>query len=164
MQERIISFDSHVTLPLDFGNEGSEADKDGPGRFDLAKAAQGRLSGAALTIFAWPESWTGANSPHRPTPGFVEAARHTQEVRYNAITAMVRDFPERVAIAYTPQDMRRLHGEGKFAVFLSMLNAYALGTISTSSTAGRHAGCACSASATSATTAGPTRLALTVLQ
>lgn len=127
LQERIISFDSHITLPLDFGNEGSEADKDGPGRFDLAKAAQGRLSGAALTIFAWPESWTGANSPHRPTPGFVEAARHTQEVRYNAITAMVRDFPERVAIAYTPQDMRRLHGEGKFAVFLSMLNAYALG-------------------------------------
>lgn len=48
-------------------------------------------------------------------------------MRYNAITAMVRDFPQQVGIAYTPQDMRRLHGEGKFAVFLSMLNAYALG-------------------------------------
>jgi len=110
LQERIISFDSHVTLPLTFGTEGSEADKDGNGRFDLAKAARGRLSGAALTIFAWPESWTGDDGPHRPTAGFVEAARHTQ-----------------VGIAYTPQDMRRLHGEGKFAVFLSMLNAYALG-------------------------------------
>ncbi|NIF27282.1 membrane dipeptidase [Pantoea sp. Tr-811] len=127
LQERIISFDSHVTLPLTFGTEGSEADKDGNGRFDLAKAARGRLSGAALTIFAWPESWTGDDGPHRPTAGFVEAAKHTQEVRYSAISAMVRDFPEQVAIAYTPQDMRRLHGEGKFAVFLSMLNAYALG-------------------------------------
>jgi membrane dipeptidase len=127
LQERIISFDSHITLPLSFGTEGNEADQDGPGRFDLVKAARGRLSGAALTIFAWPESWTGNNGPHRPTDGFVDAARHTQEVRYNAITAMIRDFPNQVGIAYTPQDMRRLHGEGKFAVFISMLNAYALG-------------------------------------
>lgn len=127
LQERIVSFDSHITLPLTFGTEGSEADKDGAGRFDLNKAARGRLSAAALTIFAWPESWTGDNGPHRPTAGFVEAARHTQEVRYNAIMNMVRDFPEQVAVAYTPQDIRRLHGEGKFAVFLSMLNAYALG-------------------------------------
>jgi microsomal dipeptidase-like Zn-dependent dipeptidase len=125
LQERIISFDSHVTLPLNFGSRGNEADQDGRGRFDLAKAARGRLSGAALTIFAWPESWTGSSGPHRPTDGFVEAARHTQEVRYNAISAMVRDFPEQAGIAYTPQDMRRLHGEGRFAVFLSMLNAYA---------------------------------------
>ncbi|MNC00419.1 Membrane dipeptidase [compost metagenome] len=40
---------------------------------------------------------------------------------------MVRDFPNQVAIAYTPDDLRRLHGEGKFAVFISMLNAYPLG-------------------------------------
>ncbi|WP_173335983.1 membrane dipeptidase, partial [Pseudomonas viridiflava] len=32
-----------------------------------------------------------------------------------------------VGIAYTPDDMRRLHGEGKFAIFISMLNAYPLG-------------------------------------
>lgn len=127
LQERIISFDSHVTLPLTFGTRGNEADKDGKGRFDLAKTARGRLSAAALTLFAWPESWTGDNGPHRPTAGFVEAARHTQQVRYDAIHAMVRDFPNQVGIAYTPQDLRRLHGEGKFAVFLSMLNAYALG-------------------------------------
>lgn len=127
LQERIISFDSHLTLPLDFGTEGREADKDGPGQFDLAKAARGRLSGAALTVFAWPESWTGDNGPHHPTDGFVDAGRHAQEVRYNAISAMVRDFPNQVGIAYTPDDMRRLHGEGKFAVFISMLNAYALG-------------------------------------
>ncbi|MFJ4259408.1 pyoverdine-tailoring dipeptidase-like protein PvdM [Pseudomonas monteilii] len=127
LQDRMLSFDSHITLPLNYGNEGNEADKDGGGRFDLVKAARGRLSGAALTIFAWPESWTGDNGPHRPTPGFVEAARHTQEVRYKAITAMARDFPNQAGIAYTPQDMRRLHGEGKFAIFISMLNAYALG-------------------------------------
>jgi microsomal dipeptidase-like Zn-dependent dipeptidase len=127
IQERIVSFDSHITLPLSFGTEGKEADKDGSGQFDLVKAGRGRLSAAALTVFGWPEIWNGPNAPHRPTPGFVEEARNQQEIRYKAISGMVRDFPNQVGIAYTPDDMRRLHGEGKFAIFISMLNAYPLG-------------------------------------
>ncbi|CRM82945.1 Membrane dipeptidase (Peptidase family M19) [Pseudomonas sp. 31 R 17] len=127
MQDRLLSFDSHITVPMDFGTAGNEADKDGSGQFDLAKAARGRLSGAALTIFGWPEIWNGPNAPHKPTDGFVEEARHEQEVRYTIISGMVRDFPNQVGIAYTPDDMRRLHGEGKFAIFISMLNAYPLG-------------------------------------
>ncbi|MGO2449475.1 pyoverdine-tailoring dipeptidase-like protein PvdM [Pseudomonas taetrolens] len=127
LQDRILSFDSHITVPLEFGTAGNEADQDGPGQFDLVKAAKGRLSGAALTVFGWPEIWNGPNAPHRPTAGFVEAARNEQQARYTIITGMVRDFPERVGIAYTPDDFRRLHGEGKFAVFISMLNAYPLG-------------------------------------
>ena len=127
LQDRVLSFDSHITVPLEFGTAGNEADKDGPGQFDLAKAAKGRLSGAALTVFGWPEIWNGPNAPHRPTAGFVEAARNEQEARYQIITGMVRDFPNQVGIAYTPDDLRRLHGEGKFAVIISMLNAYPLG-------------------------------------
>ncbi|MGF6097392.1 pyoverdine-tailoring dipeptidase-like protein PvdM [Pseudomonas sp. 18175] len=127
MQDRLLSFDSHITVPLTFGTAHNEADKDGSGQFDLAKANRGRLSGAALTIFGWPEIWNGPNAPHKPTEGFVEEARHEQEARFKIITGMVRDFPDKVDIAYTPDDFRRLHGEGKFAIFISMLNAYPLG-------------------------------------
>ena len=127
MQDRLLSFDSHITVPLNFGTAHNEADKDGSGQFDLAKANRGRLSGAALTIFGWPEIWNGPNAPHKPTEGFVEEARHEQEARFKIITGMVRDFPNQVGIAYTPDDFRRLHGEGKFAIFISMLNAYPLG-------------------------------------
>jgi len=127
LHEHMLSFDSHITVPLKFGGEGQEIDKDGPGQFDLVKAGKGRLSGAALTIFGWPELWNGPNAPHRPTPGFIDEARHQQEVRYKIIGNMVRDFPNQVGIAYTPQDFRRLNGEGKFAIFISMLNAYPLG-------------------------------------
>ncbi|ROM69354.1 peptidase M19 [Pseudomonas brassicacearum] len=127
LHERLLSFDSHITVPLDFGTAGNEADKDGSGQFDLVKANRGQLSGAALTVFGWPELWNGDNAPHKPTAGFVEEARNQQEVRYKIITGLVRDFPNQVAIAYTPDDFRRLHGEGKFAIFISMLNAYPLG-------------------------------------
>ncbi|SDI16495.1 Zn-dependent dipeptidase, dipeptidase homolog [Pseudomonas flavescens] len=127
LQERILSFDAHLDIPPDFGSEGAEANRDGSGQFDLIKAERGRLSGAALAVFAWPEFWTGANSPHRPNAGFVEAARHEQETRYRIITGIARDFPERAGIAYTPADFRRLAHEGKFAIVISMLNAYPLG-------------------------------------
>ncbi|PYY81895.1 membrane dipeptidase [Pseudomonas sp. TKO26] len=127
LQERIISFDSHITVPLDFGTEGSEADKDTARQFDLVKAGRGRLSGAALSILAWPEMWNGANAPHRPTAGFVEEARHQRETRYRIIQGMVRDFPNQTAIAYSPADLRRIASEGKVAVVISLLNAYAMG-------------------------------------
>ena len=127
LQDRLLSFDSHITVPLSFGSHDHEADKDGPGQFDLIKANRGRLSGAALTVFGWPEMWNGPNAPHRPTEGFVEEARNQQEVRYKIISGIVRDFPNQAGIAYTPDDFRRLHGEGKFAIFISMLNAYPLG-------------------------------------
>lgn len=127
LHEHMLSFDSHITVTQDFGTTGNEVDKDGSGQFDLVKANRGRLSGAALTIFGWPEIWNGANAPHKPTAGFVDEARNQQEVRYKIISGMVRDFPNQVGIAYTPADFRRLHGEGKFAIFISMLNAYPLG-------------------------------------
>ena len=127
LHDHMLSFDSHLTVPLALGSAGHEADKDGPGQFDLVKANRGRLSGAALTVFGWPEIWNGPNAPHRPTAGFVDAARQEQEARYKIITGMVRDFPNQVGIAYTPDDFRRLNGEGKFAIFISMLNAYPLG-------------------------------------
>ncbi|WP_173426686.1 dipeptidase [Pseudomonas sp. StFLB209] len=127
MQERILSFDSHIDIQPDFGSAGNEANKDGNTQFDLVKASRGRLSGAALTIWAWPEFWTGPNAPHRPTPGFIEAARHEQETRYRIITGIAKDFPNQAGIAYTPADFKRLAHEGKFAIVISMLNAYPLG-------------------------------------
>ncbi|WP_263264183.1 pyoverdine-tailoring dipeptidase-like protein PvdM [Pseudomonas sp. RIT-PI-S] len=127
LHEHIIAFDSRITVPLDFGTQGAEADRDGPGQFDLVKAGRGRLSGAALAIFGWPELWNGPNAPHHPTPGFVEEAREQQESRYRILTGMVRDFPEQVGFAYSPEDFRRLAMEGKFAIVMSLLNAYPLG-------------------------------------
>ncbi|MBD8496116.1 dipeptidase [Pseudomonas syringae] len=127
MQERILSFDSHIDIQPTFGQAGNEANIDGQTQFDLVKAARGRLSGAALTLWTWPEFWNGANAPHRPTPGFVEAARHELETRYRIITGIARDFPNQAGIAYTPADFKRLAYEGKFAIVISMLNAYPLG-------------------------------------
>ncbi|WP_437883874.1 dipeptidase [Pseudomonas sp. LRF_L74] len=127
LQERILSLDAHLDVPLDYGSEGMEANVDGPTQFDLVKANRGRLSGASIAIWSWPEFWSGVHWPHRPTPGFMDAMNNELEVRYRVITAIAKDYPNQAGIAYTPADFRRLAHEGKFAIVLSMLNAYPLG-------------------------------------
>lgn len=113
---RIVVFDSHVDLPLDF----AKADRDGPGQFDLAKAAQGCLSGAALTLHA---------AVARPTAANVEKGRKELETLHAIITDMVRDFPSRAGIARTPAEFRRLVAEKKFAIVLGFQNAFPLADV-----------------------------------
>lgn len=127
LQDKIMSFDARITIPLDFNTTTVEANIDTDQDFDLVKAEKGGLSGAALAIFGWPEMWTGPNAPHKPTPGMLEAARHHQEMRYKIVNSLVRDYPDQVGIAYTPDDFKRLNEENKFAIVISMLNAYPLG-------------------------------------
>jgi hypothetical protein len=40
LHERIITFDSHIDIPLNFGTPGREANTDGPTKFDLPKVAR----------------------------------------------------------------------------------------------------------------------------
>ncbi|MFD2884405.1 membrane dipeptidase [Pseudomonas lini] len=128
LQGRILSFDSHITVPLSFGAHGNEADKDGSGQFDLIKANRGRLSGAALTVFGWPEMWNGPNAPHRPTDGFVEEARNQQEVRYKIISGLVRDFSQSGRHRlHPPTTSGACTAKASLRFFISMLNAYPLG-------------------------------------
>ncbi|KJK07886.1 MULTISPECIES: dipeptidase [Pseudomonas] len=128
VQQRLLSFDGHVSVPLTLGSAHNPVDGDSLGQFDLPKLQRGGLSAAALTVFGWPPIWQGEGAPHRPTAEFVAQARAQQEASYRIISNIARDFPERAAIAYSPDDVRRLQGEGKFAIFISMLNAYPLGT------------------------------------
>ncbi|WP_396957803.1 dipeptidase [Nitrosomonas sp.] len=127
LHERIISLDGHISIPMDFNIKGTEANKDSPYQFDLVKAASGRLSGAVLAMHSWPALENGPNAPHHPTPGFIAETRHQLETRYKIVTNIVRDYPNQVGIAYSPEDLRRLYDENKFAIVLGLTNAYPFG-------------------------------------
>lgn len=111
---RIITFDSHFDLPFDYPG----AAADGKTQFDLAKAARGQLKGAAIAVFV----------PQGPrTPEGYAKARADAEKKYQLIKAVADDNPDRAALAYSAADVRRIAGQGKFAVVISVLNAYPLG-------------------------------------
>jgi microsomal dipeptidase-like Zn-dependent dipeptidase len=115
IQKRILAFDSHLDLPFDYNG----AAEDGKTQFDLPKAFRGHLKGAALAVFV-PQG-------PRTAEGYSKA-REDAEKKYNLIKAVADANPARAAIAYSPEDVRRIAGQGKFAVVISLLNAYPLGS------------------------------------
>ena len=114
IHKRIIALDSHVDLPFDYPG----AAADGKTAIDLPKVARGQLKAAALAVFV-PQ---GARTPE----GYAQA-RQDAEKKFNLIKAVAEQNPSQAAPAYSPEDVRRVAAQGKFAVIISVLNAYPLG-------------------------------------
>jgi microsomal dipeptidase-like Zn-dependent dipeptidase len=115
IHQRIIAIDSHVDLPFDYPG----AAADGNTQIDLPKVARGQLKGAALAVFV-PQG-------PRTAEGYAKASEEAEK-KYQLVKSFAEDNPDKAALAYTPDDVRRLAGQGKFAVLISVLNAYPLGT------------------------------------
>jgi microsomal dipeptidase-like Zn-dependent dipeptidase len=115
IHKRIIAFDSHLDLPFDY----TGAAEDGKTQFDLPKVARGQLKGAALAVFV----------PQGPrTPEGYQKASEDADKKLALIKAVAEQNPMLAQLAYSPADIRRIASEGKFAVVISLLNAYPLGS------------------------------------
>ncbi len=113
IHKRIVAFDSHLDLPFDYAG----AAADGKTQFDLPKVERGQLKGAALAVFV-------PQGPRTPE-GYAKALADANK-KYELIKGVAEQNPDRAALAYSPADVRRLAGEKKFAVVISILNAYPL--------------------------------------
>jgi hypothetical protein len=115
LRPRIITFDSHLDLRFDYAG----AAEDGKTQFDLPKVARGQLKGAALAVFV----------PQGPrTPEGYAKAREDADKKLALIKAVAEQNPKLAELAYSPADVRRIAAEGKFAVAISLLNAYPFGS------------------------------------
>jgi len=115
IDKRIIVFDSHVDLPFDYPGAAAE----GKTQLDLPKVQRGQLKGAAVAVFV----------PMGPrTPEGYAKARQDADKKIALIKGIAEQNPDRAALAYSPADVRRIAAQGKFAVAISLLNAYPLGS------------------------------------
>ena len=113
IHRRIVAFDSHTDIPLDFN-----ASADGKSQIDLPKVTRGQLKGAAIAVFAGQDE---------RTPAKIARAREEAERKYQLIRGIADANPTKAALAYSPEDVRRIAAEHRFAVVISLLNAYPLG-------------------------------------
>jgi membrane dipeptidase len=113
IHKNVLTIDPHLDIPVDFGKAGSN------GQFDLAKLEAGDLDVATVALFA---------STAKKTPENIAAARSEVDTKLAAIKQFVNQHPERLAFATTAADLERIPAQGKHAILLSYLNAYALGT------------------------------------
>jgi membrane dipeptidase len=111
IHSRIVAFDSHVDIPLNYGQPGVDT------QIDLPKAQHGLLKGASIAVFV-PQGL-------RNESGYAQA-RADAEKKYQLIKSMAEKNPAQTTLAYSPADVQRIAAQGKFAVVLSLLNAYPL--------------------------------------
>lgn len=121
IHSRILSVDTHCDTPSsmtrsnwDVG-ERHEPGKQGSGKIDLPRMAEGKLDALFFGVYVGQGELT--------SPGYQKAReRATQEL--DAIDRMCAKYPNLVGLAKTPTDAYRLKREGRRAAFIGMENGY----------------------------------------
>ena len=117
---RVITIDAHVDIPLDFGTEAYDPMKAKAPRqkVDLPGMEQGGLDAAFFIVYASQRA--------RNPAGYTRAAADAF-VRFSAIHRMTAQHVDKIGLAFTAADVRRIHGEGRRVALIGIENGFAIG-------------------------------------
>ena len=117
---RVITIDTHVDIPNNFAS--GDVDPGVRGRFqnDLPKMREGGLDAAFFIVYQ--------GQGERTAEGYA-AANQIAMGKFDGIRRMTEMlYPEEIGLAYTADDVERLHAEGKLVALIGVENAFGLGT------------------------------------
>lgn len=120
IHDRVMAMDTHVDIPFNFATE--EVDPGVRGRFqvDLPKMREGGLDAAFFIVYV---------GQTERTPENYEKAKADAMTKFNAIHRMTSElYPDQIELAYTPDDVERIHREGKLVAMIGIENGYVIGT------------------------------------
>jgi len=118
LHESALVLDSHIDLELELIADDFDPWSSGESRATIGKMETGGMDGAFLIVFT-------AQGPD--TQDGIAKAREIAETRYKAITRLTEKYPEKIELALTADDARRIHKAGKRIAFIGIENAYPLG-------------------------------------
>lgn len=117
IHSQTLTLDTHVDIPLTYMAE-IDPGSDTALQVDLGKLSTGELDAAFFIVYTPQGNLNDAG---------YKAAQKVAETRIAAIHALTKNYYDRVELAKTAGDVRRIVGEGKHAVLVGMENAYPLG-------------------------------------
>ena len=118
---RVLTIDTHVDIPPDFGS--SEYDplraRAPRQKVDLPGMEEGGLDAAFFVVFVPQRDREPADRARAIADAFVKisAIRRMTDLQH----------PDRIGLALTAADVRRIHGEGRRVALMGMENGFALG-------------------------------------
>jgi membrane dipeptidase len=119
IHERVIAIDTHDDIPFDFATDEVDPGVRGDRQVDIPKMIEGGLD---MTFFAVYVPQT------ERTPANYEQARTRALEKFEAVHRMAEDmYPDKIEIAYTPDDVERIHRSGKLVAGIGIENGYAIG-------------------------------------
>jgi len=118
-ETRPLTLDTHVDIPFGFMREQRfDVGKDTPLLVDLPKMRRGGLDATFLVVFVDQGPLTAA--------GYANAVAQAER-KYSAIELMLQRYPDQIALAPTPAQVRDNRARGKLSAMIGIENAYSLG-------------------------------------
>ncbi|MGH7540489.1 MAG: dipeptidase [Gemmatimonadota bacterium] len=117
IHERVITIDTHDDIPLDFATP--EVDPlDADRQVNLQKMEEGALDVGFFIVYVGQTERTPENYEH---------AKADAMTKFEAIHRMTEMYAERIELAYTADDVERIHGAGKLVAAIGIENGYVIG-------------------------------------
>jgi len=119
IHDRVITIDTHDDIPPDFATAEVDPGVRGDRQVDIPKMEEGGLDVAFFIVYV---------RQTERTPENYELAKADALMKFDAIHRMTDAmYPDRIELAYSPDDVERIHGEGKLVACIGIENGYAIG-------------------------------------
>jgi membrane dipeptidase len=115
----MITLDTHIDIPLDYATDAVDPLNAANLQVNLTKMATGGLDAGFFIVYVGQTARTAENYAQ---------AQADALTKFAAIHRMAEQlYPDRIAIAYTPDDVPRIAGSGKLVAMIGVENGYSLG-------------------------------------
>lgn len=120
IHDRVLTLDTHVDIPFEFASDSVDPGIRGPYRVDLPKMDEGGLDALFWIVYV---RQTEARDEEANT-----AAKKAAMIKFDAIHRAVESmYPDRVELAYTVDDVERIHAAGKHVAAIGIENGFVIG-------------------------------------
>jgi membrane dipeptidase len=119
IQKSVITLDSHDDIPFDWATKDVDPGVDGDQQDDLVKMRKGGLDVATFIVYV---------AQTKRTPENYAKAKTDALTKFDAIHRMAETmYPDRVQIAYSADQVRKIHASGKLVALIGIENGYVIG-------------------------------------
>ncbi len=119
IQKDVITLDSHDDIPFDWATKDVDPGVDGDQQDDLVKMRKGGLDVATFIVYV---------AQTKRTPENYAKAKSDALTKFDAIHRMAETmYPDRVQIAYSADQVRKIHDAGKLVALIGIENGYVIG-------------------------------------
>jgi membrane dipeptidase len=118
IHESVITIDTHDDIPPNFATAEVDPGVRGDRQVDIPKMQEGGLDVAFFVVYV---------GQTERTPENYAAAKADALVKFEAIHRMTQMYPDKIELAYSPDDVERIHAEGKLVACIGIENGYVIG-------------------------------------
>jgi membrane dipeptidase len=118
IHENVITIDTHDDIPPNFATAEVDPGVRGDRQVDIPKMQEGGLDAGFFIVYV---------GQTERTPENYATAKADALTKFESIHRMTQMYPDKIELAYSPDDVERIHAEGKLVACIGIENGYVIG-------------------------------------